>query len=573
MMSAAISMLVGLEQTKGRAVAGDQSSAQKEQEDVCFAKSLSESVGTVASASEGKDTGADLSNVLPGLRGTTPAKALVEAAESSGGGKEKAIAVQEAPDQSELRRTIAGKSALPQAPTIPDVQGKMTASSTGTKVEVPAQEEGTAVDVSSGSPIAQYTDVSGATDESPAPQVELADGNQPSGAPVLSGQSPAVWAGTKTEEIVPEGASLKKPVKAEESAATQKTLQKAAGKIVNAIAVEAKPATEIWTQSGSADVGQVAPAVVATVAPQGEISKATAACGKVAPLGTKPAIGISPVGMDGQARKDIAPGAKPDVTDTAMIVTAGSDPVATAKTEMSQQRTPAVTTLARDDGENKPQAARESGAALVHFMGIVPTAGVSESTSGDLAPTKMATGDTGAHLAGLPSGLTGQDGAGVLPQSTDGAPRMLTATPTSLEVGIQNGTHGWLKVRAEMSDGGIVNASVSAASSAGQEMLHRELPGLTAYLQQEKVAVNAVTVHAPSAAGADARSSSGADGAGGQTPQRSNEGEQQQQSVRRTTLNGSDGTMSYRGLHGFAEDGSLPLAAYVNAGTWLSVRA
>jgi len=52
-----------------------------------------------------------------------------------------------------------------------------------------------------------------------------------------------------------------------------------------------------------------------------------------------------------------------------------------------------------------------------------------------------------------------------------------------------------------MTDGGVVNASVSAVSSAGQEMLHRELPALTAYLQEEKVAVNAVAVHGPSAAG------------------------------------------------------------------------
>jgi len=150
---------------------------------------------------------------------------------------------------------------------------------------------------------------------------------------------------------------------------------------------------------------------------------------------------------------------------------------------------------------------------------------------------------------------------------------MLAATPTSLEVGIQNGTHGWLKVRAEMTDGGVVNASVSAASSAGQEMLHRELPALTAYLQEEKVAVNAVIVHSPSAAGMDARSSSGTDGAGGQTPQKGNEGEDQHQNFGKATLNSSDGTTTYQILHGVDEDGSLPLAAYVSGGSWLSVRA
>jgi hypothetical protein len=74
--------------------------------------------------------------------------------------------------------------------------------------------------------------------------------------------------------------------------------------------------------------------------------------------------------------------------------------------------------------------------------------------------------------------------------------RMLSATPTSLEVGVANGSHGWLKIRAELADGGTVNASVSSASSAGQEMLHRELPSLTAYLQSERLGVSTVVVHA-----------------------------------------------------------------------------
>ena len=150
---------------------------------------------------------------------------------------------------------------------------------------------------------------------------------------------------------------------------------------------------------------------------------------------------------------------------------------------------------------------------------------------------------------------------------------MLSATPTSLEVGIQNGTQGWLRVRAEMTDGGVVNASVSTTSPAGQEMLHRELPALNAYLQEEKVAVNAVIIHAPSAAGADARSSSGTDGAGGQTPQRSDEGGGQDQNLRKAALNGSDETLTYHSPFGADEDGSLPLAAYANGGNWLSVRA
>ena len=103
-------------------------------------------------------------------------------------------------------------------------------------------------------------------------------------------------------------------------------------------------------------------------------------------------------------------------------------------------------------------------------------------------------------------------------------------------------------------------------------MLHRELPALTDYLQNEKVAVNAIVVHSTPAAGSDARSSAGTDSAGEQTPQRNNDGERQDQGLTKTILNGSDERVSYR-WHGIDEDGSLPLAAYVNGGSWLSVRA
>src|SRR5258708_29002332 len=124
-----------------------------------------------------------------------------------------------------------------------------------------------------------------------------------------------------------------------------------------------------------------------------------------------------------------------------------------------------------------------------------------------------------------------------------------------LEGGIQSGSDGWLKVGAEMADGGVVNASVSAASSAGQEMLHRELPAMTAYLQEEKVAVNAIVVHAPLVAGAESRSSTGTDGTGGQTPQRSNEEGEQQQNVRKSISDSPDEAMTYQGSHGMDEDG------------------
>lgn len=226
------------------------------------------------------------------------------------------------------------------------------------------------------------------------------------------------------------------------------------------------------------------------------------------------------------------------------------------------------------------QSASGPGMMTVHPVaggtasGVAPLAVVSGNTPGEAVSTKPQVGDGGAHVTG-PMVETREQGGGlgVIAEPAEAIPTMLKATPTALEVGIQDGTHGWLKVRAEMADGGGVNASVSAVSSTGQEMLHRELPGITAYLQQEKVDVNAIAVHAPSVVGAEQRSSAGMSGAGGQTSHGGHDGGEPRQNLREEMAAGPDGALSYQSLHGVDEDGSLSLATYASGGSWLSVRA
>jgi hypothetical protein len=364
---------------------------------------------------------------------------------------------------------------------------------------------------------------------------------------------------------------VKNIAKAQETPATETTVHKKAAKTISDTALVAlKPAAEISTSS----IPIAEQAILTKVASPSEISTASDTSGVGVPAVAKPSTGLSLPAVENQVRKVIASGTKTSVTENSTAALDGSDSAAPLKTDASSQKIPVVATPDRSEGDTKQQAMREPGVVLpLHAAGIVTTAAVSGDSFEGSAVIKQAVGDAGFHSAGLPIVSREQEGTGVATQSVDGAPRMLSSTPTSLEVGIQNGTHGWLKVRAEMTDGGAVNASVSATSFAGQEMLHRELPALTAYLQEEKVLVNAVIVHSTPAAGTDARSSSGMESAGGQTPQRSNEGEQQHQGLRKTTLNGSDETVSYGRWHGVDEDGSLPLAAYVNGGTWLSVRA
>lgn len=156
-----------------------------------------------------------------------------------------------------------------------------------------------------------------------------------------------------------------------------------------------------------------------------------------------------------------------------------------------------------------------------------------------------------------------------MPRPGEAAPRTIVSTPTVLEVGVANGTHGWLKVRAEMTSAGTVNASLATTSTSGQEMLHRELPALTAYLHNERVAVNTIVVQQASAAAPDLHGhTAGTMGDGrGQAGQNSGQpgGESRQQSARYQEP-------VYRGWSEGREE-LPPLVRYVSGGGWLSVRA
>ena len=171
-MSAANLMMAGLEQTNVHPMSEDPISGQGEPQDASFAKSFAESVGMPAS-SQGKNAADDLSIAVPGLPGTTPAKKLEEVADKSGGAKENPIAAHDVPVHSELNGAVAGKIVQTRATTtVTASPEKITASGSGTtKVEVPAQAEATADDVSPGSSVLpRATPVPGASEECPVPR-------------------------------------------------------------------------------------------------------------------------------------------------------------------------------------------------------------------------------------------------------------------------------------------------------------------------------------------------------------------------------------------------------------------
>lgn len=149
----------------------------------------------------------------------------------------------------------------------------------------------------------------------------------------------------------------------------------------------------------------------------------------------------------------------------------------------------------------------------------------------------------------------------------------LMATPTALEVGVINGSHGWLKVRAEMTSGGAVNASLSTASSSGQDMLHRELPSLTEYLHNERLAVNTLVVHSTAAATEFRGLTGGMTGGGGQAAQHGSHGQENRQNVAREEVNRVTPELSYSRLNEIGGDELLPQISYAGGGSWLSIRA
>jgi hypothetical protein len=91
---------------------------------------------------------------------------------------------------------------------------------------------------------------------------------------------------------------------------------------------------------------------------------------------------------------------------------------------------------------------------------------------------------------------------------------VLAGGPGQLEVGVLDGTHGWLKIRAELGTDGSVNALLTSNATA-HEGLRETVPALSGYLVSESVNIGKIAVHrAPEgeAAGGDMTNANGGSG-------------------------------------------------------------
>ena len=573
MMSVAIIVTTGTERTNARPGSADLSVNNSGPEGPSFAKSFSERVVDPALLQENSSAD-EATTTLQNSKTAAVAKKGIEVAEMPIGVNGKVVVARQISGHNQLKGRVAAKIVQPQAIATAELQEKTTEGcSTTEEVETPALVEQESDDTSIASRIPYASPVAKLTDEGPNRSVRSAEGERPSASstPDLLLQKETKMGG-KTGDV----SSAKKTAKQQESTATIRTAQNSVGAAAKTSAIDSLAVAN----SVDDPIPAMLPAVATTVVPRNESSNATESFTKTILEVAQPSSGIGPATVDGLVRQDVALGAKTNAIGFETTTTIADDQVVSPKPVASMDKMPATPISRGSDEENKTQGKPMSAAIAAHSMagaswvsGGAPTAVMSGAPPGELTASKFSVGEAGPHSGGLSNGSNEQDVGGAAAASMDGAPRMLMATPTALEVGIQDGTHGWLKVRAEIVEGGgVVNASVTAASSAGQEMLHRELPALTAYLQEEKVSVNAVVVHAPSAVAAESRGSVGMDGAGGQTPQRNNEGEEQQQNIGKPLLSNADEAMTFRSLHGVDEDESIPLAGYASGGGWLSVR-
>ncbi len=162
---------------------------------------------------------------------------------------------------------------------------------------------------------------------------------------------------------------------------------------------------------------------------------------------------------------------------------------------VSGEALPAAT-LPSADG--KAVAHQAAPAALVPAPVTMPEAPVASVTVLPVAHTPVAvtalSNPAGPALATTPvMGGTSAPATDSLQHTT------LSSTPTTLEVGVANGTHGWLKIRAELNASGTVDASLTGANPTATGRLHNDLSALSSFLQEERVAVGSLNVSAPSA--------------------------------------------------------------------------
>lgn len=559
----AIPILMGAEQTGLPAAPSDRIPGEVDATVPSFAQRLSESVGEPEIV-KGRSPEGNLEDLLPGLKDASIAMRVDGRTDGLSSVKGK-IAGQKliGPGQSEsndaARVTSRSATSLVAQVEIADVRASPK------DLQYSQQQIEEPIERSSGSPIASQGSAERALFGANPKQSSVIE-DRPA---VSIGARPVVLNGAADETKVMEGDSAKETSKSQSSVSAPKTGQRPAGATPAEFSMMATPAAtlvasavpvvQLVDQPSTAaqkEFAQTAMGLDGTVSRResGKVrfAAAYAPSGKEALNGTKAAVlnseeFVAPAGATSGVQKPDAEGTNQSVMQSAR------------------------------DAASAPESAASKAHPLLEGSSVSPAViGVETGALGYQGavghPATPSSLNASAHPADVVAASREQDGRGAATMSLEDAPRMLTATPTTLEVGIQNGTHGWLKVRAEISDGGGINASVVAPSFSAKEILNRELPSLSTYLEQEKIAVNSVVVHSPITTTVESSASNPSfeNGAGGQTSQRGGQEGQQLETPGNVRADRAGDEIDRSEV---SEDGLLLTAMYAGGGSWLSVRA
>lgn len=234
-----------------------------------------------------------------------------------------------------------------------------------------------------------------------------------------------------------------------------------------------------------------------TDAAGGDAPKAEAQPGVAGPTGTKvPACEAAVVPSACVPVKPTVELASPELTadPTAALEKPqprGSRAKQNASSALEQSR-PAIA-----DAKHETSQAREAinlGAPAIHAnseLGSSASNGVPLSATATLAVPSCAMNRPVAVSARAETRL---DGPKAMDRAGGNAPQVLASAPARLDVGVVDGTHGWLRIRAELGTGGAVNASLTASAGA-HESLRAVLPEMASYLESEAVSVSRIAVH------------------------------------------------------------------------------
>jgi hypothetical protein len=169
----------------------------------------------------------------------------------------------------------------------------------------------------------------------------------------------------------------------------------------------------------------------------------------------------------------------------ARVVAAGKDAVAPEAAQFGAKTgagSPAVVSSTSASGGHTHLDASQTASTVLQPVSIGTTGVTGETISSTLSGPSSA-GTNLLNAAANPA--DGVAGSGH---------QVLSSSPTKLEVGVFDGTHGWLQIRAELGTSGTVNASLTT-SSVAHDAVKAAVPEMSSYLQSEAVNVSRIAVH------------------------------------------------------------------------------